>query len=296
MKRKYLIIGILCFLFGCENPKREDRMMKTPAIFENDTLPKRHLGFEEKSFNFNFNVEYFFKNQPITKNIENSFETGKDNIFFDFCIKHKSHKNYVLRGKEPEHIDTPHFSFYDFLSGYVTQKVKSNFFSECKYDIWLAYFLFGSFSDKPEVFENEQINNVYVYQLFFHLAIQKIKKNPKKYFQNHKKYLYDYISKENYQKYFAFRHKQLLETYSFFQKNNYKDVFLKMSKIDGLDVRQYIFNHELYEKEKKERGDILKDIYQSSDWQYSFWYRRYLEGNMEAVHGILQELKNHYEK
>ncbi|MFN3316516.1 MAG: hypothetical protein ACK40K_06870, partial [Raineya sp.] len=32
------------------------------------------------------------------------------------------------------------------------------------------------------------------------------------------------------------------------------------------------------------------------EWLYSFWYRRYLEGNMETVYQILQEIDEYYEK
>jgi hypothetical protein len=34
---------------------------------------------------------------------------------------------------------------------------------------------------------------------------------------------------------------------------------------------------------------------QIKNTDYSFWYRRYLEGNMEVVYKILKEVQEHYE-
>jgi hypothetical protein len=85
--------------------------------------------------------------------------------------------------------------------------------------------------------------------------------------------------------------RDLKDSYSFIKTQNYTETF-KMINQKNINVKIYFYTNRFSYKLKKPEYPYAD--YHS--WLYSFWYRRYLEGNMETVYQILQEIDEHYEK
>ncbi len=290
---KKIIVSIFAIFFlGCTYTKENNQEIKNkPKTYieelEEKEYPKSHFTWEESSFKIVEVLQVFFYQHQKMKHIENSFENGKNNIFLNFCATHKSHSYYPMFIHR-ENMQVLRLSFQDFVD-----KKYTDTSSYTSYSPYLAYHKLGHLSQKTA----EKItDDTPIEQLFVHYAINRIKEDPIKYFSNHKEHIYTFLSKEVYQKHISSTVNTLLNTYTILEKNNCKKMFDEMSKIKNLDVRKHIFDPELYEKEKKNIDpDDMPRVPEASQWQYSFWYRRYLNGNMKATYTILKEIQTHYE-
>jgi hypothetical protein len=100
-------------------------------------------------------------------------------------------------------------------------------------------------------------------------------------FNKYKKILYKIIPKEEYKILkIGSIIDDLLDSYKYLNKHNQE--YLKI-QIDGYDILDYPYK-------KNERRENME-----KNWYHSFWYRRYLENNVEITYKILKEIKLHYE-
>jgi len=114
--------------------------------------------------------------------------------------------------------------------------------------------------------------------------------NIEKYFKKYETTLYEMVDKELYQTMQAeIVVNQLLSTHAYLLKNNYLELFKHFDKYQNVNTYSFNIpeNQEFMEPKKNEI---------SFAWCYKFWYRRYLEGNMEIVYEILKKIKQHYDK
>lgn len=98
---------------------------------------------------------------------------------------------------------------------------------------------------------------------------------------------------------------ELLKTHKVITQNlNYKNEFEKLKSVEDSTLNAYFFKMAFpnYEKKRRVPGDKIKgdDFHMmtksgAETWFYSFWYRRYTEGNMEVVYKIIYKLYWHYQ-
>jgi len=104
--------------------------------------------------------------------------------------------------------------------------------------------------------------------------------NLKSLWGNYKNNFYSFLSKTRYTKLVKPLIHNLLNTYDIVtQTNAYKKHFKDYNVSD--DVFFALPNTQQFSE--------------NNSWSYSFWDRRFTEGNMELVHSILLEIKRHYE-
>lgn len=153
-------------------------------------------------------------------------------------------------------------------------------------------------------FENNYIWYWYTYNLSkdrgkshlaFGLDIPRTTSNIKKIFENYKTIVFAKIDKNLYEQLsINITVKDLLKSYELFRKK------VNFQEIENLtfrdDVRKYFTLIAYPDSIIKKYGYPPFPNYGYKSWLYSFWYRRYLEGNMETVYQILQEIDEHYEK
>ncbi|MCU0438162.1 MAG: hypothetical protein MUC49_09610 [Raineya sp.] len=98
---------------------------------------------------------------------------------------------------------------------------------------------------------------------------------------------------------------ELLKTHKVITQDlNYKNEFEKLKSAEDSTLNAYFFKMAFpnYEKKRRVPGDKIKgeDFHMmtksgAETWFYSFWYRRYTEGNMEVVYKIIYKLYWHYQ-
>lgn len=91
----------------------------------------------------------------------------------------------------------------------------------------------------------------------------------------------------------------LLFSYDYLKENDYQQIF---NYLDTHPRKRHFYWYDNPKPSTKEveegylTSPSKKDHVYKVQWRYSFWYRRYLEGNMEVVHQILLKVKEHYDK
>lgn len=89
---------------------------------------------------------------------------------------------------------------------------------------------------------------------------------------------------------------ELLATHKIITQNpHYKAEFEQLKNMDEEKKRLYFLDKAFPENQDK---SLKKNKYApqgASSWFYSFWYRRYTEGNMEVVYKIIYKLYWHYQ-
>ncbi|MCF6297459.1 MAG: hypothetical protein L3J08_05685 [Flavobacteriaceae bacterium] len=157
------------------------------------------------------------------------------------------------------------------------------------YKAYTAILVYG----KPAKYPNENIDKSSSYTItqdilrlgkihYYQQYISNISRDVvtlQKLWRNNNKFFYTFFSKNRYNNLAKPLVDDLLNTFNVVtQTNAYKQHF-KEYNID--DIEFYALPNTLQFKEQ--------------NWAYSFWDRRFTEGNMEYVHSILLEIKNHYE-
>jgi len=94
----------------------------------------------------------------------------------------------------------------------------------------------------------------------------------------------------------------LLNTHKIITTNTqYKEEFEKLKSADDREKQVYFFKKAFPDYKKPENDKRTnKDFYVlmkrgAESWFYSFWYRRYAEGNMEVVYKIIHKVYWHYQ-
>lgn len=119
----------------------------------------------------------------------------------------------------------------------------------------------------------------------------------KKLWSRNKKLLFTIMDKEKYRDYeFNKVVNTLIDSYRFLAKENMDEIFFPLieGRAKGIyeDFRLIPRNSDV---DKTISGTGKWNEYFRS-WFYSFWYRRYLEGNAETIYEILKEIQDFYEK
>ena len=83
---------------------------------------------------------------------------------------------------------------------------------------------------------------------------------------------------------------ELLKTYNIITQNpDYKNEFAKLKNTDDQE------RHDYFSKKAFPDSKNKVSYHRASSWFYSFWYRRYTEGNMEVVYKIIYKVYWHYQ-
>ena len=146
---------------------------------------------------------------------------------------------------------------------------------------WYSARLFqGSSSCVPQ----DQLSHYYLTET------DRSSENLKKFFYKYEPVIYSLIDKQLYKNiHLDYLIQELLKSFEILKKHDF-DAICQQITDKHLDVSSYPFE-KLFGYKEDELPKNIGFIH----WTGSFWYRRYLEGNMEVVHEILKRIKTHYD-
>lgn len=158
----------------------------------------------------------------------------------------------------------------------------------------------------------EEIRNTYKHWYKKTYIKYDIRKNPEKittFFKNHKKDFYDIVSYRNYHNSNIDKIlESLLVSYDDLYKNpdlvnkNMESLFKMMNNEDPSAASENYYS-DIEKIASPESLEILKNTINKNEvkfrdgdivWFYSFWVRRYKEGNINQTIAIIREVSNHY--
>lgn len=143
---------------------------------------------------------------------------------------------------------------------------------------------------------HQQITHYFIYQF------DRSSENLQKLFKEYEFVIYELVDKKIYQQLGLEEViDDLLFSYRYLKENDMDKIFHNLNKMSSSGRHFFWYENQfpISNQEPKE-GEIAeivgkpKHLY-LKQWRYSFWYRRYLEGNIEVVYSILLKVKKHYD-
>lgn len=143
-------------------------------------------------------------------------------------------------------------------------------------------------SDKDQYLANSQHPRQQLIYAFIH-RFDRSPKHLEAFFRRYEQVIFALIDKKVYKRMgIDSMVEGLLEAHSYLMKNDHQKIFAYLDTHPK--EQRYYF---LKTKQAREFIRFSKAVTYFK-WPYTFWYRRYLEGNMEVVYKILLEVNKHY--